>query len=331
MSCSSALPDALGWVAVGSYGALAAVLTVLAARMAWRDRRVTVQLCFLGLMMVFLGLRISYFVLKVGPDLTRTAATFALNRLAFGFYFSALALVLFYWAEQSHRTIIDERFQFLPGIKRWFFAVCGTVWAYQLVVLAVWLAGEQGREGDALYDSNVLVDECLAFLVAIGFAVYGLRLFLMLRREGQELDLGTTGEARLFLAGALAMLLLFSLRVVVFLWHFVTDVCLPTVIFYLFGYLLPEVLPAALHTFVMRHRKRAGSEGKHYIDTLYAQQDSQEIASFLLKSENTNEESFVRRDMESPAPAAHASPILPSAPTAGALSLDLSHDDFEET
>jgi hypothetical protein len=248
--CSSALPDALGWAAVGSYSALEAVLTVLAVRMAWRDRRVTVQLSFLVLMVVFLALRVAYFVLKIGRDVQRNAATFAINRVAFGFYFSALALVLCYWAEQSHRTVIDERFEFLPGVKRWFFGVCGAVWAYQIAVLAVWLAGTQDREGDALYDSNILVDECLAFALAVGFAVYGLRLFLLLRREGQGLELGTTSEARLFLLGALAMLLLFLLRVAVFLWHFVTEVCLPTTVFYLFGYLLPEILPAALHTFV---------------------------------------------------------------------------------
>jgi hypothetical protein len=80
----------------------------------------------------------------------------------------------------------------------------------------------------------------------------------------------------------------------------------------------------------MRQRKRAGSEGKQYIDALYAQQDSQEIASFLLKSDATAEDSFVRRDMESPAPA-HASPILAVLPAPGAHSLDLSQDDFEET
>jgi hypothetical protein len=87
------------------------------------------------------------------------------------------------------------------------------------------------------------VDECLAFVLAIGFAVYGLRLFLLLRREGASLDQvrnnyahfsftqvicvclqGTSAEARLFLVGAVLMLLLFLLRVGVFLWHFVTEV-----------------------------------------------------------------------------------------------------------
>ncbi len=118
----------------------------------------------------------------------------------------------------------------------------------------------------------------------------------------------------------------FFLRVGVFLWRFVfpSQDSLPIEVFYLFGYLLPELLPAALHTFVMRHRKRAGSEGKQYIDTLYAQQDSQEIASFLLRSEATVDESFVRRDMESPA----VPPMSPIAP-AGSRSLDLSHDFIE--
>jgi hypothetical protein len=63
------------------------------------------------------------------------------------------------------------------------------------------------------------------------------------------------------LAGAIVMLFFFLARVVVFVWRFVFSYPLPEVIFYLFGYLLPELLPAAMHTYVMRQRKRAGSEG----------------------------------------------------------------------
>ncbi len=205
------IPAALGWLAVGAYSVLEAVMLVLFFRMAWRDRRVTVQLSFLATMTVFLGLRVAYFVLKTSPDIcSRSEVTFVLNRVSFALYFAALLLVLFTWAEQSHRTIIDEHFSFLPGVRRWFFLVCGVVWTYQIVVVAIWLSGDGGREGTPLYDSNILVDECLAFAVAIGFAVYGLRLFFMLRREGQELDLSTSREAALILVGAAVMVRLLN-------------------------------------------------------------------------------------------------------------------------
>jgi hypothetical protein len=71
----------------------------------------------------------------------------------------------------------------------------------------------------------------------------------------------------------------------------------------------------------MRERKRAGSEGKRFIEDLYAQQDSAEIASFLLQNESIDE-SFARSDIiNSPA----ASPNSQDR----SLSLDVTNDDLE--
>lgn len=333
-SCD-ALDLGLGVSCIALYSLLFLVVLVLFVRMLGRDRcNWTVPLAFLGLMFCFLGLRVSYFVLKTFPvECVRSVATFVLNRFSFCFYFTGLVLVLFYWAEQAHRTIIDDKFEFLPGVKRWFAVVVGSVWIYQLIVLGIWVAGEQSREDDLLYDSNILIDECLAFVLANFFFAYGVRLFIMMRRATEGLETGSTTEARLYLFGAFAMLFLFLVRVIVFLWRFVTSTVLPNAVFYAFGYVLPELLPAALHTYVMRQRKRAGSEGKKFIEDLYAQQNSEEIASFLLRSEATADDSFVRRDLESPAvvvnahsaPSGQGSPIVSRARGGG---LD---SDFEET
>ena len=81
-------------------------------------------------------------------------------------------------------------------------------------------------------------------------------------------------------------------------------------------------IPGAMHAYIMRQRKRAGSEGKRFIEDLYAQQDSSEIASFLLQSESAVDESFVRSDI------INSSAVSPISQDKSLSSLDITgHDD----
>jgi putative flippase GtrA len=98
------LDPGIGWSAVCAYGVFVLVVFVLGVRMVYNDKRLSVPVVFLLIMLCFASLRVSYFVLKILPEYClRSAASFALNRMCFCFYFTALTLVLFYWAEQAHR------------------------------------------------------------------------------------------------------------------------------------------------------------------------------------------------------------------------------------
>ena len=326
--CST--PQALGITACASYGLFGLLCLVLLARMVFKRRRaaLSAQAVFLGIMMAFLGMRVVYFLIKVLPEYcARGETSFVLNRICFCVYFSALSLVLFFWAQEAHRTFIDDQFQFLPGIKRWFFLANFIVYAFQVSVIIVWSQTGEDREGSALYDANILIDEGLVFLMALAFGVYGLILY-RLKAGGERYELeGSLTEARWFLLGAVVMLLTYLARLLIFTWRFlISTTPLNVWIFTFFGYLVPEIVPGAIHVYIMRARKRAGSEGKRFIEDLYAQQDSSEIASFLLAS-GTVDESFVRP--EHVVGTIAASPIQ-SSPMDKPDSLDLTAHDFDQ-
>ncbi len=95
-----------------------------AVRMLQRDQRASVPLVFLLLSLCFLSVRVAWLTLhgfEMGSDTCHKSVTFVLTRVAFVFYFGALTLLLFYWAQQYHRTVLDDAvFAFLPSVRWWF-------------------------------------------------------------------------------------------------------------------------------------------------------------------------------------------------------------------
>ena len=207
MACD--LSIILGSLSIGLYSVFAIFLIVLSVRMFLRDRRVSIQLLFLLCFFLFMCTRTVWLATKVDwydvhliynyanctnsttatlpPQCydihqCKSAATFVLNRVTFCLYFTSLSLILFFWAEESRRTILmDARFSFLPSVRIYFIIVNGAVYVYQFIVIVIWITGSQSREGNLLYDTNILVDEILVFILALLFGFYGLKLYLKVR------------------------------------------------------------------------------------------------------------------------------------------------------
>jgi THH1/TOM1/TOM3 domain len=113
----------------------------------------------------------------------RSTATFVLNRFAFVLFFTAFCLVVFYWAEQYHKRYVETQ-AFLPQLGWTFILVNIAVYALQVVILIWYLTTSDdtaSREGNVLYEANIVADVGLSAAVSIGFFVYGLLLFTLAR------------------------------------------------------------------------------------------------------------------------------------------------------
>lgn len=287
------LPVTLSGTVLAIYSGVAVVAAWLCVRMALRDRRLSVPLAFLGLTEAFLLLRVVWVTLHgfaLGSPSCHSEATFVLQRAGFCLYFGALALLLVYWAEQYHRSVFAD--DSLPRGVTVGLVVANVVMAvYQLVVVVLWLAGDQTKEGDALYDSNILVDMTVVAALAVAFGIYGLMLWWDGRSSGDTSEWHVF-EGRLFLVGTLTMVTFFAARVFVFSWRFVAETPLPLWAFYVFGYVLPEVGPLSVQLYVTQVRRDTTVQGTLFIEQLYKDAaDSGHLSSFAQDAPLLSDES----------------------------------------
>jgi len=198
--------------------------------------------------------------------------TFLLNRSAFGFLFTAFTLVVFYWAENVHKSYY-ESFSFLPTLGVCFLFTNVLVWIFQVVIVVLFAITEKEVvwEGNTLYDSSILIDIAVSFLISLGFLFYGTRLSITKFRADNN-DPTRMREAIKIIFTAICFTLCFLLRVSMFSYRFITNAFLPDVLFVTLAYYLPELIPSVLQIYIVESSRGKSRRESQYINDLYAGQ-----------------------------------------------------------
>lgn len=203
-------------------------------------------------------------------------ADFALNRVAFCLFVSSFSLVVFLWAEQYHKTYIGraEEKGALPRAK-WAFIGCNAaVYIFQVVMIILWAVspGEK-REGDLLYDWNVVIIVAINFILAVAFGLYGWRVYRQRSTSGDDSP-ESLFELKIVAIATVVFLLMFFLRVVMLSYRLVTKKFLPLAVFRIFGYYLPEAIPCIIQLILTRRQRKRSSQREHFIADLYKESET---------------------------------------------------------
>lgn len=249
-----------------------------------------IRVVFRGVLTLFLLARLAWLSLHLSLqldrdsdkiDTERSSATFVLNRLAFVLYFTSFCLVVFYWAEQYHKSYVETQ-NFMPQLGLTFILVNAAVYVLQVVFVVLYLreSGDTSkREGDVLYEANIVVDVGLSAAVSIGFLVYGGLLFFVARSSRLDPAALDPNQAALQAAELFTLLMItlimtacFLLRVVFFSWRLVGGSKFPVAVFYVFAYFIPEIVPSVLQVYLSEATEAHQRVNARTIDDLYAEE-----------------------------------------------------------
>ncbi|KAL6050814.1 hypothetical protein QOT17_019579 [Balamuthia mandrillaris] len=235
----------------------------------------TVPRVFHILLLAFITVRLTWVCIKTLTE--ETDVTYALNRTAFSFYFSSFVLVVFQWAEIYHKNYIesiDERARpFLPRLRWVFLFVITLIWVCQIGFVATKLAMDY-NEGDAVYETNVLVDAFASLVVSILFAIYGVLLLMHRKAEVAEIWGGALDVGGI-LGITLAFVVCFLLRVAMYLYRPITGDYLPDAAFVTCAYYVPEIVPSLLQIYIVQTSKHKLRLEAEFIDNLYAEAEEE--------------------------------------------------------
>lgn len=278
MGATAVIDGAMG---LGLYSTL---LVVTMAAYVWsclRARscfRVSVQTVFHCFLLSFLCVRWVWLALGTfyATD-EESPVTFVLNRLAFCLYFTSFLLVLFYWMETYHRNYIDVDGvgAFLPRLRWVFVVTVVAIYIFQLAILILFLASGEERDGDPIYDANIIADACLFLLYALLFLIYGLRILVERRDQATQLW-GDMKEVWKMLVTTMIFTACFCCRVVMFLYRPVTGHYLPDTVFIFLAYYVPEVVPSALQVYIVTTSKEKAIRDNQFIEDLYSADSDEE-------------------------------------------------------
>ncbi|PRP75305.1 hypothetical protein PROFUN_05616 [Planoprotostelium fungivorum] len=239
-----------------------------------------VRKLFRGTIVLFLCVRIIWLIARCWTDYE--SVTFVLNRVALALFLTAFTLVIFYWAERFHKSYFESG-QFLPKVGGIFVVVNITMYITQIVFVSLYLShSEGGREGNIMYELNIIGDIVLTVLVSAGFFIYGWLLFCSTRSTDDTLSESRDRELMKILILTLIFTTCFLSKVAIFLYRPITGSTFPSVIFYSFGYYTPEVIPCLFQLYVSESSNKQQEKETKFIDDLYA--ESQESIDEFAKN-----------------------------------------------
>jgi len=239
--------------------------------------RVSVQTVFHCFLFSFLCVRWVWLALRTFYQTDdESPVTFILNRIAFCLYFTSFLLVLFYWMETYHRNYIDVDGvgAFLPRLRWVFVVTVVAIYIFQMAILILFLASGEERDGDPIYDANIIADACLFLIYAILFLVYGLRILVERRAQATQLW-GDMKEVWKMLGTTMIFTACFCCRVVMFLYRPVTGSYLHPTLFIFMAYYVPELVPSALQVYIVTTSKEKAVRDNQFIEDLYANSDEE--------------------------------------------------------
>jgi len=144
------------------------------------------------------------------------------------------------------------------------------VWAFQIVVM-VWLSelSNFDREQNILYNTNMIGDVILSFLVSLGFLVYGL-VWARMRYLSDISDPKRIKDVFKILASTTTFSICFLLRVIMYLWRFIFKTNIHPDLFVTLAYYIPEFVSVSLQVYMVESSKSTRALKNQYITDLYA-------------------------------------------------------------
>jgi hypothetical protein len=257
---------------------------------------ISVQRVFHFFLISFIIVRWIWVALKTYRESESDVATFILNRTCFCLYFTSFLLVLFYWMEIYHRNYIDIEGvggRFLPRLRWLFVLTVFVIYLFQGVILIIFLASSDKREGDPIYDANIITDACITLVVSILFLLYGLRLLFSKGDQASEVW-GDVHQLWKILAINIMFTACFLCRAIMFLYRPVTGHYVSYPVFVALAYYVPEFVPSVLQIYIVRTSNLKTVRDNQYVEELYAedQSSSDEL------NEEEEEEEYAESDTE---------------------------------
>jgi len=214
-------------------------------------------------------------------------ATFILNRFSLVFFFTSFTLILLYWAESFHKNYYETK-AFLPRLGWIFFISNFVLYVYQFVIIILFAFGSEDREGNPVYEANIVSDIALSAVISVGFFIYGILLFTRVKNMEDDTSPDRKRELMKILFITIIFTACFLVKCVFVLYRPITSHLLPEIPFYIFNYFLPELIPSLLQIYVSETTKEQQARDTKYIDDLYAEsQDSVDDFRKLAISEET--------------------------------------------
>jgi len=194
---------------------------------------------------------------------------FVFNRLAFAFYFSCFTQVVFFWAENAHRTIYGGG-GFSKSMAILFILVNLGVWVFQIVVMVFFVrATDSQRKNDLIYAANNIADVSLSLLVSLGFLLYG---FVWARNRFKSTDSDDPRRCRdvvKIIGTTTVFAICFLTRFLMFCWTYMTGDIVDPDVFLVMTFFVPESVSVGLQVYLVESSKSKADTKAAFIEDLY--------------------------------------------------------------
>lgn len=195
------------------------------------------------------------------------------NRLSWIAFVLTYMLLVFGWIETVHLKYPPPSDNFIPILKWIMLGIAAALFLLQMITLIVHLAtrppplpaGTTAPPGGpsaitAAYDANIWIFNVFLLATSVAFLLYGIILIVRLNRGVTNRHSLVIMDSRhvarhraAFLKIIIVMCVMcvcFALRLAVFMVRPLGG-CLPVGVFWAFGYMIPEVIPAIVQMFVI--------------------------------------------------------------------------------
>ncbi|KAJ3447503.1 tobamovirus multiplication protein 1-like isoform x1 [Anaeramoeba flamelloides] len=153
----------------------AAIQFVKHIKSTYKGSRLTIQVKFHSIALLFLTFRIIWLIFKENGKYV--TFEFTMNRFAILSFFASFTLLVFFWAEMAHGLLRSNTMIRLSTLRLPFYILNGLFLIYIIVcIIVVARSAPEDKEHDLFYDINVLVIAGISAIVSIGFFIYGILL-----------------------------------------------------------------------------------------------------------------------------------------------------------
>lgn len=218
---------------------------------------------------LFLVSRLTWLVFNATPPV-QDDVVFVFSRIAFGFYFSAFTLVVFFWAENAHRIYYGQG-PFPKTLAMIFIMFNFAVWVFQIFVM-IWFVSVSAKERESaeLYQANKIADVSLSFLVSLGFLLYGFVWARMRFKSSDHFDPRRCRDVLKITGTSTVFAICFLMRVILYCWRFIEVGTIPPDIYLILAFYFPEVVSVALQVYLVESSKSKTDVKNALIEDLYA-------------------------------------------------------------
>eukprot|EP01125_Pyxidicula_operculata_P008272 TRINITY_DN2791_c0_g1_i1.p1 TRINITY_DN2791_c0_g1~~TRINITY_DN2791_c0_g1_i1.p1 ORF type:complete len:176 (-),score=16.05 TRINITY_DN2791_c0_g1_i1:338-865(-) len=142
-------------------------------------------------------------------------------------------------------------------------------WLFQIIIVVLFLVGQDLRDGNAVYDTNILLDMSVALIISIAFMIYGIRLTI----KNANLDKTDPQRAKNILkvcGTTVIFTICFLLRCIMYSYRFITGQYIEPNTFVVLTYFVPELIPCLIQFYLVETSKQESKTGAKFISDLYS-------------------------------------------------------------